>query len=1205
MSRRLEQLGISFGTASIDALVNPRKLLYRLKNDRSHVVCIAGPDGVGKSILALTAASVYASTEHSKNRQKVIYASTDLNFDQAKTTWDCFGLGEPRRRRKVLREELEALAFERERCSLIEGQEASLAKSCCLNWTSPFQAVENSDNLPNHLYSFDSIFDENPSGTDQPAVSFLDLAEFSAGDDWGLLNRTLGLLCDLKDSKATHLLVLDAVEGLEAMVGENDGFGLKRSRRSRLAQLVRAARNACCNIIFVIEQRELNVHLDEVFVSDLVIRLGTSEQSGYLQKTIEIEKARSVAHVRGVQEFQIRDGTGGRTNKSPKPKPDNPKMNFGAKPIGYLQALPSLHHRINDTENIELPHVENRWFPKSLEDLNRILDAGSNARRLAADPRDRILVSVGDPGTLKSRLSYAFLSEAFSEDGRGKRGGVILITTQPIDHGSLLQAIAEYGQDSRMGDADSQVMVREIKPRFLSSSGLLFRIRMCIRKMMRRLSLDKSEAHRIRLVIDDWNSILESHPAISEDPQVLQSVIRLLQREGVLTHIVSTQFGSPQLGNKEVQSNQRHDISKIEARRIHTWPVDFFGGRRVAVTSSISSSSDNPTSVFELRRSGMCTFKLEADDHFALYKDLEIGQAKRVDLKVKLYSGFHESDELPEKDIPDYTREVSSLFGGVFPNENKSDDVVQFESIERYGGFKEYVQNLDDSHLNETLVFAIDEFWIANDPSERSPFADLSDFMTSDSEFGGQRREAFEETLVPQLGDTTTRVPLHKDFGLMLADKSVWQKAKDLALEPWTLRKYSDSEFRRDTVRPYYGGGPKTSDLDIASLPTDSLDHAIFKERESKGRRLGGEHGEKLKVGHVWNALCHPEDRFENFGYGRILFMPSWPVFLTACSAVANSSGRQPYDIDLRTSETLSSNLIEIWISECHSRLVSGDLRTNGVGFENSCREALERLYDVGTPPSEQVSLSELCELFPQELFMAVQLLIRSLPSRFREPDLKLGKADPDAVAFRSWFAPGVLCQRENRNLTPLRLPGRHHVRGDWYLGAARGSRSKILAEKAISKLVSLPMNLKRAREGIGLPVLSFDHFEISTDKVMTLLTSPNKSGRGYRQMSLKEIGELERDSGLSAPSKMRRFCRFAAKPLFRSNIRHYENQANEFFLFAASLLRTLNITESYALLRPYTQELTEGYLKKGRAEFDLELCQFKDICGAFDRISS
>src|SRR4051812_16028362 len=102
-----------------------------------------------------------------------------------------------------------------------------------------------------------------------------------------------------------HLLIVDAVEGLETLVGDIDSFGLERSRRSRVAQLLRSAEGRC-HLLLVVEEGSNENQLDEEFVSDVVIRLGTSGDQRYSYRTISIVKARGQEHVRGEHRLLIR-----------------------------------------------------------------------------------------------------------------------------------------------------------------------------------------------------------------------------------------------------------------------------------------------------------------------------------------------------------------------------------------------------------------------------------------------------------------------------------------------------------------------------------------------------------------------------------------------------------------------------------------------------------------------------------------------------------------------------------------------------------------------------------------------------------------------------------------------------------------------------------------------------------------------------------
>ncbi len=57
------------------------------------------------------------------------------------------------------------------------------------------------------------------------------------------------------------------------------------------------------------------------------------------------------------------------------------------------------------------------------------------------------------------------------------------------------------------------------------------------------------------------------------------------------------------------------------------------------------------------------------------------------------------------------------------------------------------------------------------------------------------------------------------------------------------------------------------------------------------------------------------------------MLTPSWEMFLSACRVVANRSGRLPFDVDMRTFESLSSLVLELWFSKIVDLLVIDERR--------------------------------------------------------------------------------------------------------------------------------------------------------------------------------------------------------------------------------------------------------------------------------------
>jgi KaiC/GvpD/RAD55 family RecA-like ATPase len=1135
----ISKSSLSFGLAGIDSLIDPYSICYQVGVDSPFVACVVGPDGVGKSILGLTAASMYSAANHDNDCVRVVYASTDLNIVQADRTFDHFGLDKPRSRREILRENIEDLCFEVSDLDLLRVRDNALATDCSLRWLSPFPYQIDSAGSRKRRRApepFKSIF-LAPKVPSNAVVDFLDLAEFSAGDDWGLLNRILGLLQSNFDNRTVpHLLVIDAVEGLETMAGNVDAFGLRRSRRSRLAQLVRIARKAHCNLLFVIEQKSPDIKLDEVFISDLVLRLNVSERDGYLQKSIEIEKARSVSHVRGIHELQIRDGRGGHGDGA---TPDDPLLQLAVsdhgrkanvRHLGYLHVWPSLHQKSkNEREggdqslSINRPRVTttppSRLFGKDLGLLDEML---SQSRRSKSEQiEENIIVSVGEAGTLKSTLAYAFLAEPF-RNGNKDKSGAVLITSERATS-ARIKSILENCNAKPKSFSD-QVLVRPVQPRFLSSSGFVNRIKYCIRHMKRTLK-DKLKVEfvptDIRVVIDNWNTILESHPTLASDPLLMQRVFQLLKEEGVLAYLVGTQPGSP---NANAAVRRTHNIGQLEAIHIHTWPVDFFGDRRIAISSSVPGSGDRRRSIYELARDDASAFGVRILPDFDLYEDLESGKAKRVDLRVKLYSGFHKDDDKKIELDSSYSDQVSALFGDLFPSSKNGREIVSFESIERYDAFKEYIQNMGTSRLDETLLFQVDEFW-NSDSSAPGALACMTDFLNLEPKNAGQNRSRFTDG-VPY-GDC--KIPLHKDFGLILADREAWRQAKDSQLSEYFL-----GQLGREQYPMYMGLG-----FDYPSIPGNAFQASA---------KVTGQ-APNVKVADVWNSLCANGCELSNSKISKL--RPSWEMFLAACRIVAKSTGRLPFDIDMRTSESLSSLALELWFSKIQDQLLIDSL-----GKEPRWKKAKSKLagnsklfesWFAEQSQTAEYSLSELMHEWNVELDYSLRILIENLPSRFREFDLSLSPPSKDAVAFRSWFAPAILCQRENPHLVPLRVPGRFSVRGDWHLGVAKASRSFLLAQNAIEKLVSDSMNKKRLHDGVGLPVVEF------SGSVETPLFCIDKGGI-KRRINYGQLTELEPGEQPSGGVGVTR--------IFRSRIRGYDQDSHDFNLVIRDLLRAMSKPE-------------------------------------------
>ncbi len=398
-------------------------------------VCIIGPTGTGKSIFALHMASTYLSDCQEEQKlpgsnielPAVLYISTDLTYKMAHRAWTNFALDYPLSRRDP---------FE-PRPPLDDGKPMDLVKCHPTGLAENFRIIDQ----------------------EKGHVVFLDMAAYTAGDDWGFLHKLLSLLSMPKDDGATpsprHLVVIDAIEGFEALSGDVNAFGEKSTRRSRIAQVMRLIAGKC-HLLLVVEQvpgTATNETLGEEFVADTVIRLESLCMRNYERRMLKVEKCRGQSHIRGQHHYLIRSGIGSFTGKQM--NPDDPTVparnresNDGntaeasvSKDPGesedtrptqsYVQVFHSVHRISRKIMEDETHEIETSIIPPAdhyaafgIEYLDNMLGGKTETterkegkRHFQYDTRGLPCSSttalIGDSLTQKGTLGRAFLSRCF------------------------------------------------------------------------------------------------------------------------------------------------------------------------------------------------------------------------------------------------------------------------------------------------------------------------------------------------------------------------------------------------------------------------------------------------------------------------------------------------------------------------------------------------------------------------------------------------------------------------------------------------------------------------------------------------------------------------------------------------------------------------------------------------------------------------
>jgi hypothetical protein len=182
-----------FGIHTLDSLFHGDSPSTRLVPLVSTSCAIMGPDGCGKSLLAMHLASTYlADSRHIVRRTSdltlpvAIYASTDLSWEQAKASWTDFALEFPDLRERAIDSSYRGFVPWKgySKADLKEAETAIPIQR--------FTPVPLPGSLPDSAASETQLglsLQELLSEPSTLRLCLLDLQRESSGDDWTFLNR--------------------------------------------------------------------------------------------------------------------------------------------------------------------------------------------------------------------------------------------------------------------------------------------------------------------------------------------------------------------------------------------------------------------------------------------------------------------------------------------------------------------------------------------------------------------------------------------------------------------------------------------------------------------------------------------------------------------------------------------------------------------------------------------------------------------------------------------------------------------------------------------------------------------------------------------------------------------------------------------------------------------------------------------------------
>lgn len=1218
---------LRFGIPSMDRLVDPVGYTNYRQGDKCFgfhyepneagkiqavSCCLIGPEGTGKSVFAMHAAAHYLYiTPPSK---KVIYLSTDLNHQKANAIFRNFALNQPCAR-------------------TYDPFDKRFSR-----WHSPSNPL---NLVLKHIEPNDMVecllTDERAENN---SLLFLDLARNTVGDDWGYINRLVASLPMPEPGEPLHLLVVDAVEGLEILVGNTDAFGQNRDQRSKIAQLLRTAIEKC-HIIFVNEEADASTRTPTEFVSDLVIRLGFQIDLGYSRRVLEVIKSRGQSHVRGLHDFAIRSGRGSTTGNQE--NSDDPKVLISDRPQSYVYVFPSVHavsRQLMEEEGKALNTSSRVRYGFGIKYLDSMLDGQTQAERrkslMKFDAADRSATEIpGDPvgvlgpkmiavlgehQTYKSRLCRAFLSRVIKPNDN--LGVAILLTTKVLEATELAKKLMRHrGLDPKdecnedlYEKVRGNVICRRLEIHYLSPSVFLHIVDQLIREaqeILEKNGIDMSseekrrnEGWRIRLAIDDWTTIGATFPELDSEQKLLPALAMAFSKAGI-----ATVFKGNELYGYKSNSNSRcAQLADLSSVCISTWRVHFFGESRIAIevnppgleegrndavrelrSMEFSGRRHDHTSIgLGLNRS-FDNAVLSVNPFFELYKGLREGKPQHVKLEIKLFS---------EIKLENHLKKSNTGLTNCDVGENENSDIVK--SI---GEYVTDVNQLFQRLLGKPERIHIEIVDSANYSSLRE-YSELQGISRYDEtvvlqvdEFWSkpgpltlknQLDYLFDETCFSHGQADRLEDPfrLFQPTNTQLESKTGRNRASCFSLVGYDLDEHRSNHERTIVKVPYF--------WDFGFLCFDqTLVCSLLKEQPNEDSKLANLIDKyQLKLSdHVKEA-----DSVKRF-----LQNLSWHDFANLCVVV-----RKFLDSNVAKSKSLSDLVVfgPYYGSAENIPCLALEIFASELAMDFSESEKITDCFPAFRHDNANKSLVEIVSenkviFLKSALLMAAMIDSKCISELNRTSEIKWDQMP--FVFSRQWYSTACRWQsdgaRQCDNIYDYcGLPGLYTARGDWFLAITKGSRSYRMGERAIDILCSRRANIVRLQNGMGLPVRGS---EVPTEAELWSYLDSTQKSRDEIVPNKRKFSEIlgwgpEVEYQQHGTSTNNKIGRPGFNWLWRSRIRLYERHSR---IWRRWLIAFLNATKEQSadhLLKEYddlnqrgqTQRITD--FAKGKWVNDL-----------------
>src|SRR5258708_19008564 len=184
---------------------------------------------------------------------------------------------------------------------------------------------------------------------------------------------------------------------------------------------------------------------------------------------------------------------------------------------------------------------------------------------------------------------------------------------------------------------------------------------------------------------------------------------------------------------------------------------------------------------------------------------------------------------------------------------------------------------------------------------------------------------------------------------------------------------------------------------------------------------------------------------------------PTWREFLGACVTVsqhASYANENPaaFDISTVSAETFSCLIFEIWASEIFDRE-----RQEPEFLKDLLNPLSQRRWTVSDESQGLIEWlsdpAKVIDFYKAWLLLIDALALAELASPERPTQVVQRPAKSNSIASRHWYTTACEVLNQTPNSGPMLavgLPGHFSTRGDWFLGVARGSKSDLLADRAL-----------------------------------------------------------------------------------------------------------------------------------------------------------